>query len=132
MLNFSKINNKNIVMTNIILIIILSLSKFRFTKIDILFKPIKIVSRDKTLNEILYNSKSIARFGDGEFEIIFGKNIRFQKFNETLKKKLLKVINSSFPNLLVGLINLVNITDQFWINWIGKNKMKLLKVINKN
>lgn len=42
------------------------------------------------------------------------------------------MINSSFPNLLVGLINLVNITDQFWINWIGKNKMKLLKVINKN
>ena len=42
------------------------------------------------------------------------------------------MINSSFPNLLVGLINLVNITDQFWINWIEKNKMKLLKVINKN
>lgn len=90
------------------------------------------MSRDETLNEILYNSKSIARFGDGEFNIIFGKNIRFQKFNETLRKKLLKVLNSSIPNLLVGLINLVNKTNKFWINWIEENKIKFLKVINKN
>ena len=89
------------------------------------------MSREKTLNEILYNSKSIARFGDGEFNIIFGKNIGFQEFNETLRKKLLKVLNSSFPNLLVGLMNLVYLRNKYWINWIEKNKIKLLKVINK-
>ena len=115
----------------VILIIILNSFKNRFTKIDILFKQIKIMSREKTLNEILYNSKSIARFGDGEFNIIFGKNIRFQEFNETLRKKLLKVLNSSFPNLLVGLMNLFYLRNKYWINWIEKNKIKLLKVINK-
>ena len=60
---------------------------------DILFKSIKFIPTDETLNELLNNKKSICRFGDGEFKIIFGKNTRFQKFNEILKDKLLLALN---------------------------------------
>ena len=56
---------------------------------DIFFKSIKYKSKDETLNELLYFKKSISRFGDGEFKIIFGKKIGFQNFNEQLKEKLL-------------------------------------------
>ncbi len=39
------------------------------------FKDFKIISREDTLNSIINNKKSIARFGDGEFDLIFGKSI---------------------------------------------------------
>ena len=97
-----------------------------------LFKSIKINSRDDTLNEIIINKKSIARFGDGEFMILFGKNIKFQKYNEILKDKLLKVLNSNIPNLLVGIMNLINPNDSFWGDWLEKNKFNLAKIINKD
>ena len=97
-----------------------------------LFESIKIKSRDETLNEIIKNKKSIARFGDGEFSIIFGRNISFQKYNETLKDKLIKVLNSNIPNLLVGITNINNVKDEFWINYFKNYKFNLAKVINKN
>ena len=65
-----------------------------------IFKGFHIISPEKTLNEIIYHNKSIARFGDGEFKIIFGKNIGFQKFNKRLSKKLKKVLNSKEKKLL--------------------------------
>ena len=63
-----------------------------------LFKSIKFISTEETLNELIDNKKSIARFGDGEFGIIFGNNIGFQKFDKKLKKKLLSVLNSNYFN----------------------------------
>ena len=70
--------------------------------VDALFKNIKVKTRDETLNEILKNKKSIARFGDGEFGIIFGKNLRFQKFNDILiiegEKTRLGIGNDLFNN----------------------------------
>ena len=42
---------------------------------DLFFKSIKFVSRKDTVTELIENKKSIARFGDGEFKIIFGENI---------------------------------------------------------
>ena len=90
--------------------------------IDDLFRSIKIMSTEETLNEILYKNKSIGRFGDGEFNIIFGAKIRFQIFNKTLQKFLLKVLNADTPNFLVGIIPLRNITNSYWINYINENK----------
>ena len=107
-------------------------SKWFNCSIDDLFSSIKIMSTEETLNEILNKNKSIGRFGDGEFNIIFGTNIRFQIFNKTLQEFLLKVLNTDIPNFLVGIIPLTNITNSYWINYINENKFKLLKIINKN
>ena len=99
---------------------------------DILFKSIRIMTIEQTLQEIINNKKSIARYGDGEFRIIFGKSIKFQRFNQTLKEKLLNVLNSNFKNLLVGIVQLYNNTNPFWINFIENNKFQLAKIINKH
>ncbi len=55
----------------------------RCTEKEIL-KNIKIFSAEDTLNEIIYNNKSISRFGDGEFNLIFGIGINFQISNTNL------------------------------------------------
>jgi hypothetical protein len=54
-----------------------------------MLKNIKIISAEDTLNEIIYNNKSISRFGDGEFNLIFGRGIKFQKTNKNLSKRLI-------------------------------------------
>ena len=53
-------------------------------KITIIFKGLKIASDEETLDEIIKKNKSISRFGDGEFKIIFGFGIGFQKKNTLL------------------------------------------------
>ncbi len=74
--------------------------------VENIFKGLKIVSKEKTLNEIIVNRKSITRFGDGEYRIIYGEKAGFQNYNETLSKKLLEILNSDEKNLLIG----INIT----------------------
>ena len=91
-----------------------------------------MISRGKTVNELIENKKSIARFGDGEFKIIFGKNVGFQIYNKTLKDKLLKVLKSNKNNLLIGIPQLYNMKNKHWVDFIEKYKFELVKIINKN
>ena len=50
-------------------------------KSKMIFKGLKILSDEATLDEIIIKNKSISRFGDGEFKIIFGHGCGFQKSN---------------------------------------------------
>ena len=99
---------------------------------DIIFKSIKYRTKDETLNELLNHKKSIARFGDGEFKIIFGKKNGFQKYNKQLSEKLLIVLNSNIPNLLVGIPPLYKNKIQFWVKFLNHYKFKLGNIINKS
>ena len=106
-----------------------------------IFKGLNIVSKEKTLNEIIYNKKSIARFGDGEYKIIFGYKANFQSYDETLAKRLFQILNSNEKNLLIG-INLPyrkkdfeersNNSQKMWNIFFQHFKIKLSKIINKN
>ena len=58
---------------------------------EIIFNGLNITSREETLNEIIIGNKSLSKFGDGEFKIIFELGIGF-----------LKSSNLS-SNLLIGL-----------------------------
>ena len=55
---------------------------------EYIFKGLKIISTLDTLNEIINHKKSISRIGDGEYEIIQGRSIHFQKKNAILSNKL--------------------------------------------
>ena len=99
---------------------------------DIIFKSLKLKSVDETLNELLSNNKSITRFEDGEFKIIFGRGTRFQKPNEKLKDKLLLALNSNIPNLLIGIIPLYKNKNPYWFRFLNRYKFALGKIINKN
>ena len=69
-------------------------------------KPVpKIESAEKLLKKIIQDKSSLCRFGDGEFEIMRG-HIRpwFQSVSETLKDRLIEVLNSyeEFINIAVA------------------------------
>ena len=100
-----------------------------------ILKRLKIFSPEETLDEIINNNKSLTRYGDGEFELIFGNNINFQKYNKTLSKRLFNILQNNEENLLIGIPNSFNIEylnnfkdypKYFWRKWINKNKYKLI------
>ena len=103
----------------------------------LIFKNIKIMSDDITLNEIIKKKKSISRFGDGEFKIITGTSNGFQKTNKILSERLLNVLNIKEKGFLVG-INLPyhnkdlekfdNFTRKYWIKFFNKYKFKIAKI----
>ena len=61
----------------------------------------KIMSVDNTLDIILSNDISICRYGDGEFKLMDGESIQFQQENELMSKRLIEVIKSNDPSVLV-------------------------------
>lgn len=58
------------------------------------------LDEEQTLEMVIKNNMSLIRWGDGETQIIFGKSIYFQDFNENLKNDLLKLILNKSPNVL--------------------------------
>ena len=105
-----------------------------------IFKGFQIVSPESTLDEIIINNKSISRFGDGEFSLIFGISIGFQNANKLLSEKLKNVLESNEDGLLIGLPNslkiefldkLIESSKIFWFNFIERNKF-ILTLLNKN
>lgn len=63
----------------------------------------KILSLYDSLYSLINSNKSVARFGDGEFKIIMGESINFQKYDENLAKRLEAVLSNNLDNLFVGL-----------------------------
>ena len=105
---------------------------------NIIFKGIKIYNDDVTLNEIINKNKSISRFGDGEFRLIFGKNIGFQKYNKILSKRLLSILNTKEKNLLIGInvpyqqkiLDIFNYQAKtYYTEWLDSIKFKLAKIL---
>ena len=107
----------------------------------VIFNGLKILSSEDTLDEIIKKNRSISRFGDGEFELIFGKGIAFQKANKIISKKLKEVLKSKKKGFLIG-INIpyddielnkyINKTKKYFINWIERRKLNLFTLIDLN
>ena len=82
----------------------------------------RIMTVDKTLDSLINDRKSICRFGDGELNLINGKSIIFQSFNDKLQQRLIEVLSSKNDQVMIGIPRITfcskqNITDgnkNFW------------------
>lgn len=69
------------------------------------FYPL-IRSKEDTIADIVKNRKSLARFGDGEFSIMFGRErAAFQQGDPKLRQRLLEVIQEKNALLMIGIAN---------------------------
>ena len=57
----------------------------------------------ETAKLLLETNKSLARFGDGEVEIIRGNGIPYQKYDKELALRLKEILENKQENLLVGI-----------------------------
>jgi len=101
----------------------------------------KIATPEDTINKIIKDNCSIARFGDGEFDMICGVGMKYQQYDERLSKRLKQVLNSNEQGLLIGVNNVIDLkyaenyvdfARKFWDQWLKDNKFKLLRLLSKN
>lgn len=65
-------------------------------------KP-NIKNSTETIDAIIKDRASFCRFGDGEFSLIHGESIGFQKADVRLAKRLIEIIQSDDENILIGI-----------------------------
>ena len=104
------------------------------------WKPLRIMKASETINYIIDNKCSIARFGDGELHIVaYNSALRFQKTDKQLQKRLIEVLNNPNPDLLLCLPNRLNIVteserkelSEFWQNALKLHLYSWTKHIQK-
>lgn len=66
-----------------------------------IFLP-KISGPFETIDKLITSEASICRFGDGEFLLMLGKDIPFQKADNDLEKRLKEVFLSEDKDILIG------------------------------
>ncbi len=72
-----------------------------------------IKSADETVDKIIEDNSSMTRFGDGEFVLMTGGRIKYQRRNGELAVRLREVLASELPNLLIALPPCFGTLDHF-------------------
>lgn len=89
-----------------------------------------ILSSEETIDYILQTNCSVARFGDGEFEMVLqpDRDLGFQGRNSTLSEKMKSVLGNQNPNLLICVPFTLNDlhgrtkhSRMFWFSWGKRN-----------
>ena len=99
-----------------------------------------ILSMDETIDAIVERKASISRYGDGEFDIIFGRTQGFQGLDNKLGERLKEVLihNGESDNFLVALPDCFGRLDHFTleaqIHWkvrLDKERYMWYKIMNR-
>lgn len=98
---------------------------------------LRIMSPERTLRYIAKHKCSIARYGDGEFDVMTSaRDLHFQARNTLLAEKLSKVLNNKDKRLLLCVPRCFNTirdcndhSGTFWIAW-GKRDNHHQQIIN--
>lgn len=104
-----------------------------------IFVP-KIVNMEQTLNKIIEEKASLARFGDGEFLMMMSKDMIFQKFNPKLAVRLMDILaKPNLPAFLVGIPKVFGRLDiyvsnsrQWWNEFIQQHRQNIYNLLNHN
>lgn len=73
----------------------------------------KVESVNDTIDEIVNNKRSIARFGDGEIKLAAGKDISFQDNSKKIRDKMREVLSSDADGLMIGIADIFDDCKQF-------------------
>ena len=100
---------------------------------------INILDIETSLKKIRDKKKSVSRFGDGELDLIIGRNLKFQEHNEKLSKRLEEILKSKqdfcmigIPDVINGFYNLTEESEEFWIRNMERTRDTWLKYIDKD
>lgn len=101
-----------------------------------LITPPNIRTIDETIDLIIKNKSSMARYGDGEFKLMIGKSISFQRYNDELSSKLRNILQSNDENFLVCLPDIFDTVEEhvdesknYWKLHLGQYRLKWHKLL---
>lgn len=105
------------------------------------FNKICILNSLDSIQYIIEHKCSVSRFGDGEFDVMMGKDGNtFQKADNCLAERLMHVLTATdVPNHIVGIplplkctTNLRASSRDFWGYYVKHNINKLLPLLSEN
>lgn len=122
---------------------LISTEEFLFKNVVLFFQRIidrvHILSMDESLDLLYKSGKSIARFGDGEMNIIRGNSLDFQCKDRKLAKRLEQVLASNQNKCLIGITPAINkVSDlkpnaqRFWTENMYENRKWWVKHLKEN
>lgn len=101
---------------------------------------IDVMNTEETLYDIINNRKSIARFGDGEFSLIFGRDLNFQKYSPEIEMKYREILkalpektkycNVAIPYVYKSLKGFNLKSKEFWTQYYRENKKAIYPLLN--
>lgn len=99
-----------------------------------------VMTAEDTVLKIIGNRNlSIARFGDGEYQMIEGGSTGFQQQDSRLGKRLQEILNSSdnrclvcIPRPFVCTRQLTPKSEKFWTNYLGMKRKLVLRLTPSN
>lgn len=98
-----------------------------------------IMNYEESVDYLIEQNISMARFGDGEFELIKGNSILFQEQNYALSARLLEILQSNNPNIIIGIgkmyydfsiKNINPVVEEYLEKFLVKNEKLLNQYIN--
>jgi glycosyltransferase family protein len=99
----------------------------------------RVKSIEETLDKIINERCSIARFGDGEFACMNQSRISYHDPSKDLAERLKEVISSDLPNLLIGLHDCFGSLDcyvpyskRFFRKYMFKKRQKIYSYLDMN
>jgi glycosyltransferase family protein len=67
--------------------------------------PLRVADERTTLRTLRDRRASLARYGDGELEIMIGRGINFQEYDAELARRLRTILRAATAQFLVGIPN---------------------------
>jgi glycosyltransferase family protein len=103
----------------------------------IFYQKPKVLDTKSSLHLILDKKCSVARFGDGEFNIIRGGKLGFQEANNSLADKLNEVLRERVDGLEIGIPDVfedlseyTNKSARFWKAYLGMHRGEMVQLID--
>lgn len=123
-----RLSNKKIVEIN---------KKYETHYNDNTIKLPKIKNIEDTLTTLLSTNSSICRYGDGEFNLIFGNDLSFQKYSTKLANRLKEILYSNSCNTMIAIpdrfANLDMCTKEeakYWRTYFAYNREKVYSLLD--
>ena len=100
--------------------------------------PIQVLSTADTLRAIREQRCSLSRFGDGEFDLIFGNSLKFQKYDPRLAEKMKNILlrtpkddpcKVAIPRVFTSLKGLTRKSKRFWSLYLLENRKKIQGIL---
>lgn len=111
--------------------------KFYNNLILVLWGTPEVKNIDETIEEIIKHNYSVSRYGDGEFTLMKGKDLRFQKYEYNLELRLKNIIKSNYKSHIVCIPDVFRNTEQlsihtlkYWRKFLNLNRSKIYKMID--
>lgn len=106
-------------------------------KVLFIFLKPNVAESKITLNKIINERLSVSRYGDGEFALMQGKDLKFQEHDFIFENRLKEIIKSTEKNHIVCIpynivdLNILNSRAQdYWNSYWKVNRFKIYTYLN--